>query len=268
MVDNKAKIPKWKTRLENLWSQHPTLAAGVAASFVILVVFFVLQHYEAKVLNLDSRWVSVSLLPLLVALLVGGYIKSFKGFGVELEARLKNPVSSVSLNVTDAAEELRGDEKRTLNYLRMLDEQERSQNRHINRLIFVIGRHDYYSSAIISEYIRVLRNLKYFEIREDDGEFVALRPISKIKRNNDVDTELVSQFVHALEERAVFPLFQSGAIRRFVNESDSLVEALRMMRKANAAHIAVVTDDKQFVGLLSARDVEKRIADEVLASKL
>jgi hypothetical protein len=256
-----------KNKLKDIYEQHPLLSVGVVSSLIILVAFLLLQHNEAKVLGLDSRWLFVSFLPLLVALLVGGYIKSFKGFGVELEARLKNPVTSVSLTATDAAEELVGDEKRSRNYLNLILERERPYNSYTSRLIFIKGRRDYYSAEIIVEYIRALRGLKYIEVREENGEFIALIPISKMKINNEVDSQKVSLFIESLENETLFPLFRAGANREFVNESTNLVEALRLMRKTDSDQIAVVSDDKHFIGLLSARDVEKRIADEVLASK-
>lgn len=248
-------------------TSHKPLVIAFIISALLLIAFFTLQHNEAKILALDSKWIAISLLPILVVLLIGGYIKSFKGFGIELEGRLNNPVTSVSLTATDAAEELAGDEKRSLNYLHMLAERGRPHNRYISRLIFIQGRRNYYSAEIISEYMRVLSGLKYFEVREESGDFIALIPVSRFKQRNEVDLELVHSFISSLEDRILFPLFQPGAIRNKVNEGTSLVDALREIRKQNIAYIAVVSDENSFVGLLNARDIEKRIADEVLASK-
>ncbi|ODB92812.1 hypothetical protein A3197_20795 [Candidatus Thiodiazotropha endoloripes] len=73
-----------KKTLLKFWSHHTALVIGAIVSIVLLATFLLFQYNESNVLKLESRWLLVAGVPLLAALIVGGYIKSFKGFGVEL----------------------------------------------------------------------------------------------------------------------------------------------------------------------------------------
>ena len=111
--------------LKKFWSQHTALAIGAICSIGLLGTFFWFQHDSSKILNLESRWLITAGVPLLAALIVGGYIKSFKGFGVELEASLNKPVTNIELTATEAMEQVEGDEKRSIGYLDRLREQQK-----------------------------------------------------------------------------------------------------------------------------------------------
>lgn len=256
-----------KQEFKRLYEQHTALTIGTVSSIVVLVLFFILQYLDARVLGLDTRWLLVSLLPLLVALLVGNYIQSFKGFGVELEGRLEKPVTSITLYATDAVEESVGAEKRSRNYLQVLEDLKNDPTKSINRLIFRQGHRDYYTAEIITKYITELPRIEYFEVREEDGGFVALLPTKIFKENNEPNTKRVSDFIQALENRSIITQFHRNVIQHSVRDNTGLVEALRVMRKKNSRRIVVVTDENKFVGLLFAHVVEKRIADEVLIAK-
>jgi len=77
-----------KKAMVKFWVQHTSLAIGAVISIFFLVTFLTFQYNQSEMLKLESRWLLVAGVPLLAALIVGGYIKSFKGFGVELEAIL------------------------------------------------------------------------------------------------------------------------------------------------------------------------------------
>lgn len=62
----------------------PLLLAGVA-SLALLALFAELQDADASIIRLPVQWLWVSVLPLLLVLALGGYIKKFKGAGVEFE---------------------------------------------------------------------------------------------------------------------------------------------------------------------------------------
>lgn len=108
--------------LSKFWSHHTALALGAGISLALLITFLLFQYNQSEVLKLESRWLLVSGVPLLAALLIGGYIKSFKGFGVELEASLNKPVVNMSLVATEAMDQMYGDEKRSINYAQVKGE--------------------------------------------------------------------------------------------------------------------------------------------------
>ena len=155
-----------KNNLLRFWSHHTTLFVGGIASIFMLLIFLILQYNEPKVLKLEFRWLLVAGVPLLASLIVGGYIKSFKGFGVELEASLSKPVTNIELTATEAMDEVPGNGKKSINYLRSLNPKLKKS---ISRLILVQGRKKYYQPRALEIYLRELSGLKYIEIRKPEG---------------------------------------------------------------------------------------------------
>jgi hypothetical protein len=82
-----------KQALKKELIRHQLLIISLAVSIIILSIFFVFQYYQLKVLLLDVKWIILSGTPILIGLFIGGYIKSFKGFGLELESNLTAPIS-------------------------------------------------------------------------------------------------------------------------------------------------------------------------------
>ena len=215
--------------LKKFWSQHTALAIGAICSIGLLGTFFWFQHDSSKILNLESRWLITAGVPLLAALIVGGYIKSFKGFGVELEASLNKPVTNIELTATEAMEQVEGDEKRSIGYLDRLREQ---QKRKISRLVLTQGRQDYYRPYALEQYLRVLRGLKYIEVRNSKGKFIALLPVSEFKYDNNINNNLLGEFIYSLEQSLILQRYSDSIITQTVNEDTGIIESLKIMRKS------------------------------------
>lgn len=182
--------------IAKFWSQHTALAIGAICSLVLLATFFWFQHDSSNILKLESRWLIAAGVPLLAALIVGGYIKSFKGFGVELEASLNKPVTNIELSATEAMEQMDADEKRSISYLHQLQD---SKKRKISRLVLVQGRRDYYRAHALQEYLNLLSGLRYFEIRNNEGKFIALLRVGIFKQDGYVNDNLLGEFIFVLE---------------------------------------------------------------------
>jgi len=245
-------------------SQHTALVLGVGISFALLIMFLLFQYNQSDVLKLESRWLIVAGVPLLAALIVGGYIKSFKGFGVELEASLSKPVANLALSATEAMEQIHGDEKRSISYLNQL---RAGQRRKISRLVLIQGRIDYYRPDALKQYLHVLRGLKYIEIRNQSGKFVALIPISEFKHDSHINDDLLGEFIHTLEQSQVLQRYANSVITVHISEDVGLIESLKLMRQKRTNKLVVVDEDGAFIGLLLSRSVEKRIIDDVLVAK-
>ncbi|MCL1044942.1 CBS domain-containing protein [Shewanella electrodiphila] len=250
--------------LKKFWNENTALSVGAIVSLLMLSVFFIFQYQQANILKLESRWLVTSGVPILVALLVGGYIKSFKGFGVELEASLHKPVSNLELTATEGMAEIQGDEKRSIKYLHNLSP---SQRRIISRLSFVMGRENYYQTYAIEQYIRELDRLKYFEVKSSDGKFVAILPLSDFKINNEISFGAIESFIRSLEEMTIQQTYGSLLITHHVVEGTDLIEALKIMRSKRIKRLAVTDENNVFIGLLTETSIEKRIVDNVLSAK-
>ncbi len=68
-----------------MFKKYEPIIYGLVISLVILLILLLLQHYSASLLNLETRWLVVAGVPIIIALIIGGYIYKFKGFGIELE---------------------------------------------------------------------------------------------------------------------------------------------------------------------------------------
>ncbi len=250
--------------LLDFWSQHTALAVGAIVSILLLATFLLFQYNDLNVLKLESRWLLVAGIPLLAALIVGGYIKSFKGFGVELEASLSKPVTNIEMTATEAMEEVVGDDKRGIEYLNRMSAKERKS---ISRLVLTQGLAGYYDHYVLFEYFNALSNLKYIEIRNDENRFIALLPISEFKLRNQINQESISELISVLEQSRVLQRYSRSAITTFITQDTGLVEALKIMRRARIQKIVVLDENSKFQGILMASSVERRIADSVLQAK-
>jgi hypothetical protein len=248
-----------------------TIFIGAGFSIVLLLLFGILQDREAKFLSLSSQWIVISILPILVALFVGGYITKFKGFGIELEAALKETVStSIDLKATDVLSDIPGDEKQSIGYLSRMPQ---SKALSIRWLVFTSGRRNYYTPQGIREYLMKLPNIEFVEVQTKEGQFVCYLPINYFKRdgvNDEYDLfnmDKINRFIVALEEENVKESFPAVSISISVKNSDNLLQVLKTLRDEQVDMAAVLSDQGRYIGVLFSRDVERKIADAVLKSK-
>jgi len=246
------------------------LVVGSLLSILFLGGFAFLQAHGSPILRLDAKWVAAAGVPLLVALIVGGYITKFKGFGFELETSLNSPVSSVALKVAEAIATVPGDEKESI---ARLPDFTRDQIARTKRLSFVSGRRQYYGVEAVMRYFKALRSLEYVEVKAESGEFLCLIPIQEFQRRPGRTREQFSypeidRFLEALGQGNVCQDYGHVCISLSVRRDESLVAVLESLRQANRSIAAVTNAEKQFIGVVTEQDIEHRIVEAVLASKL
>lgn len=247
--------------------KEKTLTYGTILSLLLLALFGRLQIENNEVLNLPSHWLAVAVLPLLVALFAGGFITRFKGFGVELETTLKAPVASLNLTASDIVADISCDEKRSSIYLDGLSTEKKLAPRW---LLFRSGRKKYYTPDGVKKYLSELPNIEYFEIKSESGKFVCFIPISVFRSlpgndNMDYDKLKLQKLIDAIEEDNVPNTFSDSAITLKVPSEQGLVDVLRKLRSEKAGFAAVVSPSGKYLGVVFANDVERKIADSVLA---
>ena len=224
-----------------------------------------MQALDAAILNLDAKWLIVAVAPIIVALFIGGYITKFKGFGVEIESKVANPVSTIDLDATEAFTTLSGrEEKSSLDYLFQIPV---ARRRRISRLVFYARRQGYYSPGIISEYIYELPHLKYFEVRIQPDKFMCLIPVRVFKSDNEINHSNLEQFIRSLENETILLVYADYVITVSVKIDQSLIDVLGILRRTNQSIAAVLDDNSNVMGMVTTRNVEKRIADAVLSAK-
>jgi hypothetical protein len=234
---------------------------GLLATFVLLAIFSLLQHFLPSVLNLDIKWIAVATLPLLLALIFGGYVKVIKGFGIELEMRIEEPIISLDLNATEVLTSSPSIEKR---YIEDLERLSADRKRKIARLRFISGRPNYYSFNAISAYIRQLPNLEYFEVIRPSGTFICLVPIYLFRENEEIQMNELTRFVNALQDNRIPRLYSQDITTFSVRSEQSIVEVLEMMRNQGQVIAVVLNSKGSALGLIKMPEIEKRISGEVL----
>ncbi len=248
-------------------SRKQTLLAASILSLALVIVFAMSQQTNAEFLNLPSQWLAIAVLPIIIAMFVGGYIKSFKGFGVELEAALRAPVSMVDIKAADAVADIQGDVKRSMSYLHEMSE-EKAQS--IRSLQFVAGRKGYYESSTVTRYLDRLSNVDFLLVLEENGTFVTLLPTDVLYaegRGEKIrDEGNLTRLIDAIEANDVVGAFRGAAITLRLSSEQPLVSVLRAMRSELVEYAPVVSPENRYLGVVYARDVERRIADSVLTA--
>ncbi len=245
------------------------LLLGSGITIALLILFFVLQSYEPSFLKLPTHWLALALLPAIFALFIGGYISKFKGFGVELESALQAPVTTLDLTASDAVADIPGDEKKSMMYLENMSKDRAIS---IRWLLFTSGKRDYYAPDAVKEYLERLPNLEFLEIRSQLGEIVCFIPVDAFRinsqdTNEQFDFDRTRAFVEAINENRVPSEFADVSVTLRVQSNASLVDVLKKMRSENTKLAAVISETGRYIGVVYARDVERRIADSVLNTK-
>lgn len=219
---------------------------------------------NALFLSLESRWIAVAGIPILVALLAGGFISKFKGFGIELEGELRTPVDEgsfieapdVLLQASDIAEQAEEIAKASLDQLYQLVPEKREK---VKRLRFVMRGH--YVREVIQEYFRELPNLQFLEIRDQSDILRCILPKQAINATN------IQTFVDALREETVPQDFRPVSVNIPILPKDNLLVAIEKLRNSGLESLPVL-DGTKVVGLLDRSSAFESLADAIVQARL
>lgn len=234
---------------------------GIAGSGALLIVFMMLEQHGAKMLALEAKWLVVAGIPLLVAILRSNLIARFKGFGVELETRLRDTVGSLTLSAATALADLPGDEKQNMMYLQSMRESEREE---IEKLTIREGRPGYYQAGAMMATLNELHKLRYIEVLSSSGKFVALIPVGSLKSGGFFDRQKLDDLIGYAARKEMRQIMVEGVITETIQLDEKLVEVLPKLRKCKEGELPVLTRNGISIGLISAALIERRIADEVM----
>jgi|GEM_PF-6145111 len=257
--------------IKKLFYNHTLLVSCGLCSLFILFFLIFLHGIEPSILGLETRWLIVSGAPLLYASIVGGYLKSFRGFGVELESQLNTPITNTALFVSDVFTKMPSDEKLSRKHLAYANQKTLKKNK---VLIFNCGKNNYYNVEIIEEYLHAMPNLEYFEFVDENGYFKCLLPISIFKPDatnlpviEPPDNNALFDLVNAINNDHLFQTFGAEVINEKVTESKSVIEILPVVRQSRHGIVGVLNENDKLVGIVDERALESSIADEVLKAQ-
>jgi len=224
-------------------------------------------------LNLEIKLLIVSGIPILIGLFIGGYIKNFKGFGLELEYNLKE--QPIPLKVISNIDMIKSPalEKGTLPELERLD---RTEKEKINRLQFITGQRHYYIPEAVNAHFRVLKKIQFIEVVNEKGEFLFVISAKKFKTNAPplpepiTNMDKVIEFIHAIETENFNNLFFE-AVTDYVLTTDSIIEAYRKIKKSEQSRrlfplkdvLPILNEEKKMIGTVELQKLALTIAEEV-----
>ena len=209
----------------------------------------------------------------MVGILYSGILKTFKGFGIELETNLSE---KIELNLIGLAECLPSPDllKDTRSALKMLTLEQKLKT---ERLQFKYRIQDYYNSSVVLEYINELPNLKYFEIIDKERRFIALIPSRKFQKseqyNEDRTNQGIELLISSIENGNISDTF-SDVITHTIRKEDTLLVALKRFNDSNQGKtvegdqiLPVVDIDNKMIGLTRKIKLTEKIAEQVLKSE-
>jgi hypothetical protein len=239
------------------------LFIGSLLSISILALLFGIKMYQPALLDIDAKWLCVAAVPVIIALLVSGIISKFKGFGVEIEVAAKSEIvdnPSVMTLLTPLLVKQKGE----VTDLNPMTEEEK---RTYNSLAFQLSNPNiHYIPFAITEYLRQLPNVRYFEITDQNGAFIALWKIDR-KLFKEDNTDYIYNFIQKLESGEWKGI--TGKITdKFVLLTTTILEALSTMRHNTLEFVPVLNDpeEKRLRGVIEVRKIEAFLADKVLRS--
>lgn len=103
--------------LRNLAKSGNIIFVGFAISILLILIFGLIHASGSEFLDFPIQWLGVALMPFLLSFFAAGYITSFKGFGIELEAALNASVKSTDITVSSHIADFPLDEKQSLQHI-------------------------------------------------------------------------------------------------------------------------------------------------------
>jgi hypothetical protein len=223
-----------------------------------------MQAEDWAILKLKAHWLGIALLPVLVALVAGGYIRRLHGFGFEIEAALREPVFKPELIAEDLLDDQSGDMKQSFEHIRTLRQDRKLAMR---RLGFRSGRKDYYTEGAITQYLDALPNLQVFELRTAEEHLLAVADTAQFREpDGSYNWQLLQDFVRFVEAGEQSRLLTAGRPKVAVRPDAALLDVLRKVRISGANFAAVEAADGRYLGLVFADGMEREIADALLTA--
>ena len=244
-------------------------------SLALLISLITIHYYDYWILKLEIQWLVVSTIPLIVALLIGGYIEGIKGFGLELKTSLRKPLGIAEISLEKYTSVFLSLEKGSIQNMQMMPEERKKS---VEVIILVIGKQ--YDSQHLFTYFQNLPSLKYIEVRSERSGFLALLPTTTFQLQQKLTTPqpepekimielLITAFSKSDTEKTLTDMRQiwgDDLIEERIYSNCEVIEVARTMKNKRVNHIAVTNEDNKFIGVLELRSIEKAIFDKVVAS--
>ncbi|HEY5464032.1 MAG TPA: hypothetical protein VIJ95_12300 [Hanamia sp.] len=237
------------------------LLIGCGSTLLIIIALFIIRAYKEDWLDINIQWIGIAVLPLILALIVGRFIKKFSGFGVELELASDEPLSSTT-GIVEFIQYIFPEEKDSLRYLQSLPT---DKKRKTNVLLFRTGKKNYYQTYIIQDYIRQLPNIKYFEVTDSKGKFKSISLVDRSLLLIEYENNVLQSFVRAIEENRINNIVLETTTE-LIFLSETAIEVYKKINSSGKSFIAVVDKENNLIGVVLKTRLEKYFSELVLSA--
>lgn len=238
------------------------LGAGCMISAALLIIFWGFKLYQPHLLELDAKWLTVAATPIIVALIIAGYISKFKFSGMELEMVGQKEVEDfpfLNNQTTDILTGTRMGEKLSVDELLTKDKSDREV---VTVLSFELRLRNYYTAQAIETYLELMPNVRYFEFINKQKQFVGL---VKIDRRAIHEYETVRHWIQLMQQGNWKPI---GVFitDKAVGQTTTIIETYNIMVSESKDVVAIISEDSTYnvIGFVRKADIEKFLANKML----
>jgi hypothetical protein len=229
-------------------------------SLAALVILFGIRIYAPILLDIDIKWLVVAAIPIILALIVGRFVAKFKWGGIDIELAAEGKIIDHE-EVFVLFQPFAAQRKDDLNTLRAMSETEKGKP---NALLFDLDRSDYYDANVIREYVRELRNVRFFIIRINAGQLVAIIYIDRSIILNQ-ENEYLYRFIEGLPNRVNSQGFGTVVGGR-ISVNERIVDAYQKMKREKSRVLLVFAEGNTGfpMGFITMKMAERYLANLVV----
>jgi hypothetical protein len=247
------------------------IIASILGSIILLITFSIMEIFDSKILTLDIKWLIVSGIPILIGLFLSGMIKSFKGFGIELETSLSEKLNFELVGTIESYPSLEIT-KQSMQYLFNMPQKQKLK---IERLQFEYGKVGYYEPVVVKDYINALSRLRYIEIIDSEGRFFGLLPAGKFRTDlkydhSEMNVKNIELLIKSIERSNIQANF-NDFITDSIKKNDSLLEAYKKFTLSGQGKhfngdqfLPVVDSNDKMIGYTTRNKLSNKISEQVL----
>lgn len=257
-----------------IYCKQNMLLISIIVSVIMLVLLLFLQYNASAMLSLDTKWILLSILPIVIWLILGRHIKGIKGAGIEL---ILQDEIKFNLDTKLDFSEVKVMEKGLLDKFNKLSCMDKLS---VSVLQFAEGNMGY-SSEDIENVCKQLPNLKYFAIVDSDKKFKSLIPYIVIQKlthcsNNEMSIsnlnrkDIIQEFINSIRNKN-YDEFNDIMISNYVSESEKTINVyLRFIDCKTSKFIQehkvmpVLNATFELIGLINYRDIERKVINEIV----
>ena len=233
-----------------------TIPFSIFTSLLFLIMFLCFQYFDFNALKLDEKWIVVCCLPIIIGLVLKGYISKIKAFDIEVD--INNINRNFSLIDYDP---------------NLITEKRHKPKVHENKsetLTFFIGRNIQYNAEHVKNYFNNIRSIKFIQIADRNCKFRYLLSADIFRSDINKTNLLVKFIMDGAIENNMFSQ-RINLIQDYINVGDNIIDAYKKFQCFQESYIGRKTSSLPIldcnhimVGTINIQTLESKIINEAV----